>query len=39
MLIYLDVATFRMHLDVAHVSQIYEMSWPTSQHCETEYEP
>ena len=39
MLIYLAVAIFRMHPDAAHVSQFYEMSWHTSQHCETEYEP
>ena len=39
MLIYLGVAIFRMHLDAAHVSQFYEMSWHTNQHCKTEYEP
>ena len=39
MLIYLAVAIFRIHLDAAHVSQFYEMSWHASQHCETEYEP
>ena len=38
MLIYLAVAIFRMHPDAARVSQFYEMSWHTSQHCETEYE-
>ena len=37
MLIYLAVAIFRMHPDAAHVSQLYEMSWHTSQHCKTEY--
>ena len=39
MLIYLAVAVFIMHPDATYVSQFYEMSWHTSQHCETEYEP
>ena len=39
MLIYLAVAVFRMHPDATYVSQFYEMSWHTSQHCETEHEP
>ena len=37
MLIYLALARFRMHLDAAQVSQFYEMSWRTTQYCETEY--
>ena len=39
MLIYLAVTIFRMHLDAAKVSQVYEMSWHSNQHCETVYEP
>ena len=39
MLIYLAVTIFRMHLDAAKVSQVYEMSWHANQHCETVYEP
>ena len=39
MLIYLAVTIFRMHLDAAKVSQVYEMSWHTNQHCETVHEP